>query len=87
LLEGAYTPEAYRGMGIMSAAMARIAERAAEGGARWVITFVDETNVASVKGCLRAGFAAYVKRHERFRLFRRQVAFASIPSEGTPSHL
>jgi hypothetical protein len=82
LLEGAFTPETSRGLGIMSAAMAQIAERAAEGGARWVITFVDEHNVASVKGCLRAGFEPYTKRLERFRLFRRQVAFSSLQPGG-----
>lgn len=85
LLEGAFTPETSRGLGVMSAAMAQIAQRAADGGARWVITFVDESNVASVKGCLRAGFAPYVKRREKFRLFRRQVSFASIQPDGTPS--
>jgi hypothetical protein len=65
--------------------MAQIAERAAQGGARWVITFVDENNVASVKGCLRAGFTPYVKRLEQFRLFRRRVSFASLPSGTIPT--
>ena len=78
LMEGAYTIEAFRGMGIMGAAMARIAERAADQGARWVITFVDEQNTASLKGCIRAGFAPYLRRRERFRFFRRQVTFESI---------
>jgi GNAT superfamily N-acetyltransferase len=78
LLEGAYTPEAYRGQGIMAAAMAQIAERAGQFGARWVITFVDESNVASLKGCARAGFEPYVRRHERFRLFRRYVSFTPV---------
>ena len=48
LLEGAYTPEAYRGQGIMAAAMSQIAERAGQFGARWVVTFVDESYVASL---------------------------------------
>jgi RimJ/RimL family protein N-acetyltransferase len=78
LLEGAYTPEAYRGKGIMGAAMAEIATRAAEHGARWVITFVDAHNEASLKGCVRAGFIPYLKRHEKFRLFCRRVAFEPI---------
>jgi hypothetical protein len=81
LLEGAFTPDTSRGLGVMSAAMAQIAERAAGVGARWVITFVDEGNVASVKGCARAGFSAYVKRHERFRLFRRYISFDPLQSE------
>src|SRR6267154_4940214 len=34
LLEGAYTPEAYRGQGIMGSAMAQIAARAADSGVR-----------------------------------------------------
>jgi GNAT superfamily N-acetyltransferase len=78
LLEGAYTPTAFRGKGIMGAAMAQVAERAADLGARWVITFVDERNAASVKGCVRAGFAPYLRRHERFRLFYRQIQFEPI---------
>jgi GNAT superfamily N-acetyltransferase len=83
LLEGAYTPEAYRGQGIMAAAMARIAERADQFGARWVVTFVGEDNAASLKGCARAGFVPYVRRHERFRLFRRYVSFTPVsPDEG-----
>ena len=56
LLENAYTPPAYRGFGIMSAAMALIAERAADIGARHVLTFVGLDNIASLKGCQRAGF-------------------------------
>jgi RimJ/RimL family protein N-acetyltransferase len=57
LLENAYTPSKYRGMGIMSSAMAEIAERASGFGARYVITFVAKDNIASIKGCQRAGFA------------------------------
>jgi GNAT superfamily N-acetyltransferase len=82
LLEGAYTPTAYRGKGIMGAAMAQVAERAADFGARWVITFVDERNSASVKGCVRAGFSPYLKRHEKFRLFYRQIQFEPIEATG-----
>jgi len=84
LLEGAYTPEAYRGQGIMAAAMAQIAERASQFGARWVVTFVDEANVASLKGCARAGFEPYLRRHERFRLFRRYVSFSPVSQAASP---
>src|SRR5271166_4327881 len=62
LLENAYTPVGYRGMGIMSAAMAQIAEQALKIGARHVITFVDRHNVPSLKGCKKAGFSPYVER-------------------------
>jgi len=63
LLENAYTPPAYRGLGIMAAAMARIAERASDFDARKVITFVATDNVASLKGCQRAGFYPYLLHH------------------------
>lgn len=65
LLENAYTPTAYRGQGIMSCAMAMIAERAAGIGARRVITFVENTNVPSLRGCAKAGFAPHLARVER----------------------
>ncbi len=65
LLENAYTPAAYRGQGIMSCAMALIAERAVEIGARRVITFVESTNVPSLRGCAKAGFTPHLARIER----------------------
>jgi len=69
LLENAYTPAKYRGLGIMSAAMARIAERAADIGASHVITFVDEHNIPSLKGCQRAGFNPHMLHHRTRLLF------------------
>ena len=57
LLENAYTPASHRGLGVMPAAMARIAEKAATIGARYVITFVEQNNIPSLKGCQRSGFA------------------------------
>lgn len=83
LLEGAYTADDYRGKGVMASAMAQIAERAKEVGARRVITFVGERNIASLKGCKKAGFVPYLKRREKCRLFRRKITFSALP-EGTP---
>lgn len=56
LLENAFTPVEYRGLGIMSAAMALIAERAVIYDATHVLTFVGDDNIASLKGCQKAGF-------------------------------
>lgn len=78
LLEGAYTPEPYRGQGIMASAMAQIAEHAETLGARWAVTFVDAAMTPSLKGCAKAGFVPYVRRHEKFRLFRRCVSFTRL---------
>jgi RimJ/RimL family protein N-acetyltransferase len=74
LLENAYTPPSHRGLGIMSAAMARIAEQATDFGARYVMTFVGLDNIASLKGCRRAGFAPdmlYYRDDRLFGLIRR----------------
>jgi hypothetical protein len=48
-------------------------------------TFVDERNSASVKGCVRAGFAPYLKRHEKFRFFYRRIQFEPIEATGDVS--
>lgn len=69
LLENAYTPARYRGLGIMSAAMARIAEQATHVGAHTVLTFVGQDNPASLKGCRRAGFSPYLVHTRRDALF------------------
>jgi GNAT superfamily N-acetyltransferase len=79
LLEAAYTPEAYRGLGIMASAMARIAERAQDFGARYVITFVSDQNIPSLKGCRKAGFDTYTERELTWRLGRRSVRFTRVP--------
>jgi hypothetical protein len=75
LLEGAFTPEEFRGKRIMQAAMAQIAEKGASLGARSVITFVGFDNVASLKGCARAGFFPYVRRSQIWRFFRCRTVF------------
>ncbi|HEX5508320.1 MAG TPA: GNAT family N-acetyltransferase [Pseudolabrys sp.] len=72
LLENAYTPPGYRGLGIMSAAMALIAERGSDIGAARVLTFVDIDNVPSLKGCQRAGFYPDLLHH------RTRFAFGMI---------
>lgn len=69
LLEDAYTPPSHRGLGIMSAAMALIAERGSDIGARHVITFVGVENIASLKGCKKAGFYPYLEHTQRNWLF------------------
>jgi GNAT superfamily N-acetyltransferase len=78
LLEGAYTVEEFRGKGIMACAMAQIAERALDLGARRVITFVGENNTPSLKGCAKAGFTPYLKRYEHWNLFQRHIEFAPL---------
>lgn len=79
LMEGAYTPVAFRGQRIMPAAMALLAEEAAHLGATRALTFVGAENVASLKGCERAGFTPYMARHAVHRLGYRRTEFIPLP--------
>ena len=83
LLEGAFTPVAWRGKGVMSAAMSRIAEKAGPLGARYVITFVGTDNPASLKGCAKAGFFPYLRRTQHFRMGRQRVEFELLEDATT----
>lgn len=79
LLEGAYTRAAFRGQGIMADAMSRIAENGNNAGARWIMTFVKEDNVPSLKGCKRAGFEPYMIKHTQWRFFKSTSRFEGLP--------
>ncbi len=83
LLENAYTPHTHRGLGIMSAAMALIAERGEALGARYVLTYVGTDNIASLKGCHRAGFAPYLVHTRRFTAYGllKSDLFATMPAD------
>lgn len=78
LLEGAYSNPAYRGLRVMPMAMSLIAEKADEINARWVNTFVDITNIPSLKGCQRSGFKPYLLRKDRWFLFQRTITFHPV---------
>ena len=79
LLEFAFSLEKYRGMRIMPHAMAEIAKKGRDFGAKYVITFVPEENVPSLKGCKRAGFFPYMMRVNKWRCFRRRSEFNMLP--------
>lgn len=72
LLEQAYTIPSHRGLGIMSVAMAMIAERASDMNANHVLTFVSEDGIASLKACRRAGF------HPHLLHRRTQIGYGAI---------
>lgn len=83
LLENALTLVQFRGKGVMPFAMARIAEQGTALGARYVLTFVEQHNIPSLKGCKKSGFFPYLVREERWRFFRRSLTFTRLPA-GTP---
>ncbi len=77
LLEGAFTPEAFRGQRIMPAAMALLAEHAGTLGATRVVTYVGLPNIPSIKGCERAGFVPYMTRQADYHLGIRRIQFTA----------
>jgi len=81
LLEWAYTFEKFRGLGIMSYAMAELAAFAGKLGARWAMTIVEKSNVASLKGCRNAGFRRYQLREQRWRALRTVQTYKLIPTD------
>jgi RimJ/RimL family protein N-acetyltransferase len=82
LLENAFTPPRFRGLGIMPCAMAKIAEKAKEMNVRWVLTFVAHDNIPSLKGCHRAGFTPYLIRRDRWMLHRHLRSLSFRPMDG-----
>ena len=80
LVEGAYIPPAFRGKKVMPAAKRLICEQAAAFGATEVLTWVRSNNIASLKGCQRAGFRPIMTRVSSHRLGRRQITFERLPA-------
>lgn len=83
LLEGAFTPDKYRGLGIMPDALSQIAHKALDFQAKKAFCFVEAENIPALKGCKRAGFSPYMTRNIRFRMFFRKISFNLLP-QGTP---
>lgn len=83
MLEGVLVPSTFRGKKIMPMAMARLSELARNDSTTEAITFVDSGNIASLKGCVRAGYVPYCHRIRRWRFFHETVSFVPI-SKNTP---
>ena len=81
LLEWAYTFKKYRGLGIMAPAMAAISDEGARKGARWLMTFVEQSNLPSLRGCRSAGYRPYKIRQDRWRLYRCKETFAALSAD------
>ena len=83
MLENAFTPVGFRGLGVMAVAVHLIAERARSEGKRRLVAFVDADNAASLKAIERAGLKPCSIRT------RRQFAFGTFqtvrfePNTGT----
>ncbi len=77
MIEGIYTAEKYRGMGIMVDAGTRVVEQA-RGSARWGFGFIAEWNNSVLKAGMKGGWFPFAKREERWFLFRRRIRFLPL---------
>lgn len=81
LLEGAFIPPKNRGLGIMPAGICMVISKGIDANVRYVITFVEMHNIASLKGCARAGFLPYTLRTVKWFLFNKTVRFTDVPKD------
>jgi hypothetical protein len=82
VFEFAYTFEAFRGLGVMGAALAEIIGQLVKEHPqlKWGYTYVLDDNVASLKGCRNAGFRPYMERKEHWRAMNMRQEFFALNS-------
>jgi hypothetical protein len=80
IIEGPYTADTHRGLGVMHA-YAAILDVARESGLRYVMGFIGEANVAQLKVANTGGFHPFVKREESWFLFRRRIRFLPLTDD------
>jgi hypothetical protein len=73
LVEGAYTFVAFRKLGVMADGMHQLLAAAQAAGDECVFTYVSSANIASLRGCAKAGFLPDHLRVDCWRLGRRSV--------------
>jgi ribosomal protein S18 acetylase RimI-like enzyme len=78
LLEFAFTLQQHRARPVMPTVLLRLIDIARERGLRRVVTYVRVDNPSFMRFFLRLGFAPFVVRVERWRLFRRTVEFRPL---------
>lgn len=83
LVEGIFTSERHRGMGVFMDAGTKIMDEARKLGLKTAIGVAGEKNLGTFKVAESAGWTRQFKRVERWRLFRQSVSFE--PLEGVPA--
>jgi hypothetical protein len=78
VFEGPYAGEGARGLGMMKDACRQVLVEARDSGVRYVLGFIGEANVPSLKVAEFGGFDPYLKREESWFLFRRRIRFLPL---------
>jgi hypothetical protein len=77
LIEGPFTAQSHRGLGVMLAYNA-ILDAARDSGLRYVMGFIAEGNIAQLKVAEIGEFVPFIKREESWFLFRRRTRFLPV---------
>ena len=81
LLEGAYTFREFRGLRIMAEGMGQLLTRARQAGATSALTYVETTNIPSLRGCASLGFVPDHERTDHWRAGQRHYAFRDLSED------
>lgn len=87
LIEGIFTSERHRGLGVFMDAGTKMLDQARALGIRYALGFAGEKNLGTFKVAERAGWTRHFKRVERWFLFRQRVTFETLdgkPWRGVP---
>ena len=81
LVEGIFTSDRHRGLGVFMDAGTKILDQAREMGMRYALGFAGVKNLGTFKVAERAGWKRRYKREERWRLGRQSVRFTTLTAE------
>lgn len=84
LIEGIFTSEAHRGLGVFMDAGTKILDQARALGLRYAIGVAGDKNLGTFKVAERAGWKREFKRVERWFLFRQRVTFEPLEQGSGP---
>ncbi len=79
LVEGVFTHEKYRRLGIQKWRRIKLWEKSLAMGANRAISYVRHDNIPSLKSDLSAGFKLFMIRRDRWHFFRRSFIFKPVP--------
>jgi len=81
LVENSYTVPKYRGFGIMSYAVAKIAEKGLDVGADTAVMYTSSDHLVSLRAGDYAGFHPFKLRKIRWFLFNQKVTYGDITED------
>jgi hypothetical protein len=82
-VEGPYAGDNMRGLGMMKDVLRQVLLAERDDGVRYVLGFIGDANAPSLAVANYGGFDPYMKREERWFLFRRRIRF--LPYEDAPA--